>query len=217
VRAALTGLLEVTAILAKGDIRTEVLKELERHTVLLAKLRQRDDVDKQRAHNILDSLDKIRRRVDTPERQLARELRENEFLASIRNRASIPGGTCGFDLPAVQFWLNGPAEARARDTAGWLEQLEPLRRALRLILMLTRESALPTQERAVGGMFQMNLEPGLPYQLLRVFVATDLNVFPEISAGKHRFTVRFLERNDIARRPQQVSRDLPFQLVCCQF
>jgi cell division protein ZapD len=216
-RATLNGLLEVIAILGKGDIRTEVLKELERHTVLLTKLKLREDVDKQRALNILDSLDKIRKRLDTPERQLARDLRESEFLATIRNRATIPGGTCGFDLPALQFWLNLPAEQRAADVGGWLEQLEPLRRALRLILMLTRESALPTREVAHAGLFQMNLESGLPYQLLRVLVAAELGVFPEISAGKHRFTVRFLERPDVRERPHQTTRDVAFQLVCCQF
>lgn len=216
-RATLHVLLEIIAILGKGDIRTEVLKELERHTVLLTRLKSREDVDKQRASNILESLDRIRRRVDTPERQLARELRDSEFLASIRNRATIPGGTCGFDLPALQFWLNLPAESRAPDVDAWLEQLDPLRRALRLILMLTRESALPSHELAPAGLFQMNLEAGLPYQLLRVFVAADLRVFPEISAGKHRFTVRFLERPSVRERPHQTTRDVAFQLVCCQF
>jgi len=216
-RAALATLLEVLAILNKGDVRTEVLKELERDAVLLTRLRTREGVDQQRAANILESVDKIRKRVDSPERQLAQGLRESEFLANIRNRASIPGGTCGFDLPALHFWLSQPVADRSRDLGVWLEQLDPVRRALKLILMLTRESAMPAHHDAPAGMFQMALDGGLPYQLVRVMVAQDLRVFPEISAGKHRFTVRFLERDGLDDRAHQTQRDVPFQLVLCQF
>jgi len=216
-RAAITTLLEVIAIINKGDVRTEVLKELERHAVLLTRLRTREGVDPQRAANILESLEKIRRRVDSPERQLAHALRESEFLAAIRNRAAIPGGTCTFDLPAVHFWLSQPSPDRARDLAVWIDQVDPLRRALKLILMLTRESANPATHNATAGIFQMTLDGGLPYQLVRVLVAQELRVFPEISAGKHRFTVRFLERPVLEERAHQTPRDVPFQLVLCQF
>jgi len=216
-RAAIATLLEVISILNKGDVRTEVLKELERHAVLLTRLRSRDGVDQQRAANILESLERIRKRVDTPERQLAQALRESEFLANIRNRAAIPGGTCTFDLPAVHFWLSQPAGDRARDLATWLDQIDPVRRALKLILMLTRESATPTDHVAAHGLFQMNLDGGLPHQLVRVLVPSELRVFPEISAGKHRFTVRFLERATLEERAHQSGLDVPFRLVLCQF
>lgn len=216
-RAAVATLLEVIAILNKGDVRTEVLKELERHAVLLTRLRTREGVDPQRATNILESLERIRKRVDTPERQLAHALRESEFLANIRNRAAIPGGTCTFDLPAVHFWLSQPAADRTRDLATWLDQVDPLRRALKLILMLTRESAMPTDHVAAHGLFQMNLDGGLPHQLVRVLVPPELRVFPEISAGKHRFTIRFLERPNLEERAHQTAHDVPFRLVLCQF
>jgi len=216
-RAALATLLEVMAILNKGDVRTEVLKELERDAVLLNRLRTRDGVDEQRASNILESLEKIRRRVDSPERQLAQSLRESDFLAGIRNRASIPGGTCAFDLPALHFWLSQSSAERARDLTLWLDHLDPVRRALKLILMLTRESAAPTHHDAGAGLFQMNLDGGLPFQLVRVLIAQELRVFPEISAGKHRFTIRFLERPDLEQRARQTQRDVSFQLVLCQF
>lgn len=216
-RAALATLLEILAILNKGDVRTEVLKELERDAVLLNRLRSREGVDQQRAANILESVDRIRKRVDTPERQLAQALRESEFLGNIRNRASIPGGTCAFDLPALHFWLSQTSAERARDLAVWLDHLDPVRRAIKLILMLTRESAVPARHDAPAGMFQMNLDGGLPHQLVRVLLAPELRVFPEISAGKHRFTIRFLERGTLDERAHQTQRDVSFLLVLCQF
>ena len=48
-------------------------------------------------------------------------------------------------------------------------------------------------------------------------VPPELRVFPEISAGKHRFTIRFLERGTLDERAHQTARDISFQLVLCQF
>ena len=40
-------------------------------------------------------------------------------------------------------------------------------------------------------------------------------VYPEISAGRHRFTVRFMNQRDVNTRPVQTGVDVPFQLQCC--
>src|SRR5690606_7195008 len=79
---------------------------------------------------------------------LTQPLREHEFLNTIRNRTAIPGGTCEFDLPGYHFWLNRPEDDRRRDLERWLDTLEPLRRAIRLILNLIRNSASPSDETA---------------------------------------------------------------------
>ena len=51
--------------------------------------------------------------------------------------------------------------------------------------------------------------------MIRVSIDVDGLVFPEISAGKHRFTVRFMELENTEDRPVQTTRDIPFQLSCC--
>ena len=50
----------------------------------------------------------------------------------------------------------------------------------------------------------------------RLVVPVTSGVFPEISAGRHRMTIRFLERHEPNLRPQQTKRDIGFKLVCCQ-
>lgn len=215
-RAALTTLLEIQSLLGKGDIRAEVLKEMERQSLALARLRNRADVDGARLDNILDSLEKMRKRLDA-QGQLGRELRDSEFLASLKNRSSIPGGTCGFDLPGLQSWLHQSADRRVQDLETWLETLNPLTRGLRLVLMLIRESTTPRRETAPAGMFHMNLDGGMSCQMIRVLVSPEDKVFPEISGGKHRCVIRFMERSDISQRPQQTALDINFQLICCQF
>jgi len=42
----------------------------------------------------------------------------------------------------------------------------------------------------------------------------DSEYFPEISAGKQRFSIRFMLPQD-EKRPTQSNDDLDFQLICC--
>ena len=45
-------------------------------------------------------------------------LTENDWLMSIRSRIGIPGGTCGFDLPAYHAWqFHDPRGAPRRSGA----------------------------------------------------------------------------------------------------
>lgn len=215
-RAALTGLLEVLAILGRGDVRSDVLREMERQGQTLARLRNRRDIDASRLDNILESLEKLRTRLDSSGAQVGRGLKDNEFLAAVRQRIAIPGGTCGFDLPSLQHWLSRSPEERQLQLQRWLGELEGLDRSLRLVLMLIRESAAPTTETAAAGLFHRTLESGVSYQLIRVIVEGNANIFPEISGGKHRFTIRFQEQPDVGQRPRQTQEDVQFRLVCCQ-
>jgi len=115
----------------------------------------------------------------------------------------------------LHHWLNQPQEVRQKTLQRWIDDLEPLRRGVALSLMLTRESATPTNELALSGMYQQGLDTS-GCQLIRIQVGPELKVFPEISGGKHRFTIRFLESASANQRPHQTSKDVPFQLICCQ-
>lgn len=215
-RTAIHRLLEIMALLGRGELRTEALKELERHAAMLSRLANNPGVDGARLTALLGEIDA---RVDALHGagSLTQSLREHDFLNAIRNRSSIPGGTCEFDLPAYHFWLNQPLERRRADLEHWLGTLEPLRRALRLILNLIRNSAGATDEVAAAGMFQRTLDSGTPCHLIRILLPADSPCYPEISGSKHRFTVRFLEYPDLNARAAQTQDDIPFRLVCCVF
>lgn len=215
-RAAVDAILEIVSLLTRGDVRTEVLKELERCGMLLQRLKGSPDVDNLRLQTVLADLERLRVEMDGDGRPLGACLRESEFLNSIKNRLAIPGGTCQFDLPSYHAWLTHPYPRRARDMQGWLSELKPLKDTIALLMALTRESALPTREVAQQGVYQRNFDTHVLSPMVRVMVPMTSSVFPEISAGKHRMTIRFLERHDANARPQQTKRDIGFKLVCCQ-
>lgn len=214
-RAAISNIIDILAILTRGDVRSEVLKELERHAGILGQYQFRKDVDAGRLNALLETINSLRHSLSAANGQLIQTLKDSEFLSAIKHRSSIPGGTCEFDLPDFNFWLNQPHEVRVRDFQYWLLKLEPLSDAIRELLWLTRESAQPTREVAVGGLFQKSLERGIPCQIIRITMPPGSTYFPEISGNQHRFTVRFLGWQAVNVRPQHITDDVTFFIACC--
>jgi cell division protein ZapD len=214
-RAAITNLIDIFAILSRGDVRSEVLKELERHAALLSQYQFRQDVDAGRLNALLETINSLRDSLGSTDGQLVQALKDSQFLSAIKHRSSIPGGTCEFDLPDFNFWLNQPHEIRMRDFRHWLAKLEPLSEAIRELLWLTREGAQPTREIAVGGLFQKSLEREISFQLIRITMPPGSTCFPEISGNQHRFTVRFLGWENVNVRPRHITEDVTFYIACC--
>jgi len=214
-QAALESILEIQSLLGRNDVKTEVLKELERHTANLARLEQNPSVDRGRLTEILDELDVLIDRLYSNNQQLGHELKQNEFLNSVRQRSAIPGGTCDFDLPGYHHWLRRPSEERIRDLGAWLAAYDVLEQAIAILLELIRESAVPRRTVAEQGFYQQSMDANNSCQLVRVSVPAQAPFFPEISGGKHRITIRFMQQPALEERPVPLQEDVEFLLCCC--
>ncbi|MCG6886317.1 MAG: cell division protein ZapD [Proteobacteria bacterium] len=213
-RASLSGLISILDILSRGDLKNEILKELERLQSSLSTLRNIPEVDSAQLTQVLTQLENSEQDIHNLDGQFGQALREHELIVSLRQRSSIVGGDCDFDLPAYHFWLEQEPEKRITDLEQWFASLACLKKPVLLILAILRESSDAVQLQAEAGYYQQNLDAGSPVQLLRVGLARNATVFPEISAGKHRFTVRFLAPQD-GTRPSQTEETISFQLYIC--
>jgi len=213
-RVFIATLMNILDLFSRGDLKTEILKEVERATNNLKRLLEYPNVDHNRLKTILRALDHVYNGLHGTNYQLGQMLREDEFLASIRQRTSIPGGTCDFDLPAYHQWLQRPNEYRAKAQSEWFSSLEAVRQAVELVLKLIRNSAEPVSQIAENGAYQQTLDPNQPYQIIRIQLPADVSYYPEVSGGRHRFTIRFLTLGD-HKKPKQVSEDIAFQVSCC--
>jgi cell division protein ZapD len=214
-RAAVSSLLEILAITARGDARSDVLKDLERQMALLKDFQARPGVDTGRLRAVLARLTQRRDELQASSSAALARLRDSEFLAAIKHRSAIPGGTCEFDLPDYYHWLNLPAETRRADFNGWLALLRPLCESVGDLLWVTRENARPRREVAVGGVYAIVFDRETPIQLLRITLPGDGDLYPEISGSHHRCSIRFLSWVDADNRPLQAPMDVPFVLTCC--
>ena len=212
-RAALRALFDLMSVFTRSDIKTEIMKELERQASFLDRLAENPQVDSSRLNEILAEMDALIDRLYTLQTQTL-EFRDNDFLTSIKQRSTIAGGCCDFDLPAFHYWLSQPEEKRILDIQAWLEPFDPIRQAVILLLRLIRDSGEPTEEIASGGFFQRTLDPSHSCQLIRVALPENSPYFPEVSGSKHRFNIRFM-KHSLSERPTQASDDIDFILTCC--
>lgn len=215
-RAVVEGLLDIVAITSRADIKTELLKELDRNSTTLNRIRRQRGVDLTTLDQILDDLKQAATGLHGLVGQIGNRIREDEFLKSVAQRSSIPGGTCSFDLPQYHHWLTQPAELRKQRIAVWMQGLEPVSRGIYLVLSLARSSAGPRQVTADAGFFQEALDVQAPAQLVRVTLDGQDTLFPEISGHKNRFSIRFM-RSDPSDRPVPFGEDVNFTLTCCVF
>ncbi|MFT3906033.1 MAG: cell division protein ZapD [Steroidobacteraceae bacterium] len=215
-RAAVASLLDVLAITLRGDVRSDVLKELERHLALLNEFQNRPGIDAARLRALVSNLTRMRTELAAAGNTWIAPLRDSEFLAAIKHRSAIPGGTCEFDLPDYFFWLNRDAETRMQTFGRWLSLLRPLCDAIAELLWLTRQNGRNREEIARAGICNVTFERDTPYQLLRITLPAGSSLYPEISGSHYRCSMRFLEWQGIEGRPKQTDEDLVFTLTCCQ-
>jgi cell division protein ZapD len=214
-RDAIDAMLSMLSVFERGDMKQELMKEIERLIANLSALSNLSGVDHQALDTVLSSLDETLDALHLQKTGIGQNLRENDFLYAIRQRSSIPGGTCAFDLPSYHYWLqHTPTEQRTQQCLDWLKQFQAVRNAVEISLHLIRESMAFKTEHAEQGFFQRSLDTQQPYQLIRVRIPADCTTYPEISGGKHRFTVRFMTF-DLQQRAQQSSDNIAFELSCC--
>ncbi len=214
-RAAMSCLLEIMAILTRGDVRSDVHKELDHQIENLEQFVSQPAVDSKRLEALIRNLVESREEVNAAGTQFLQPLKDCEFLASIKHRSSIPGGTCEFDLPEYNHWLRQPFARRQQDLKHWLGAIRPVCDAVVELLWLIRECAPDVEKTAINGMHQHNMQKDIQYRLLRVTLPDDSPLYPEISGSQHRCTVRFLEWSSIGRRAVQTGHDVRFHLSIC--
>jgi cell division protein ZapD len=214
-RATISTLLEFLSILSRGDVRSEVLKELDHQIDALHRYQSRPGVDIRRLETLIHNLVASRDEIGRSGTSFLQPLKSSDFLNAIKHRSAIPGGTCEFDLPEYNHWLRQPVDRRNQDLLQWIEAIRPICDAVSEILWLIRESAQPSTRTAINGMYQHTMQKDANCRLLRVSLAGDSPLFPEISGSQHRFTVRFLEWSTINSRAVQTGHDVSFDLSIC--
>jgi cell division protein ZapD len=211
---ALVTVFEIMDVASRADLKSDLLKELERHRSLLQGYRGNPQISEAALDEVIDRMDRAFDGLNQLQGKAGQTLTSNEWLMSIRSRISIPGGTCEFDLPGYYAWQQHPAERRRADLTRWTASLMPLAEALHVLLGLLRDSGAPQRVVAVGGQFQQSLPAGRTYHLMRVRLEDDSTLVPEISGHRLMALVRLMHAEADGRlRPS--SKDTEFELTLC--
>lgn len=212
---ALATIFDMLEVAGRADLKSDLLQELERQKQSLLAYRSNPAVATATLDAVLAELDTASSALVASQGKTGQNVRENEWLMSIRGRTIIPGGACEFDLPSYYAWQKRPAEQRHADIMAWFGPLAPLLDALALVLRLLRNSGAPVKMIAVAGSYQQMLQ-GKIYQMLRLTLDESIGAIPEISANKYMLWVRFTSQDGDCK-PKPLEEDVPFDLTLCNF
>jgi cell division protein ZapD len=211
---ALATLFEVMDVSSRADLKSDVLKDLERQRAQFNSYRGNPAIAEDALDGVIGRIDHAFDGLNQLAGKAGHSLNSNEWLMSIRSRISIPGGTCEFDLPAYYAWQQHEPARRRADLNQWVGTLMPLAEALKLVLALLRDSGVPHKVMSQGGQYQQSLPAGRVYQLLRLRIDPALQLVPEISGHRLMVLVRLM-RQDAEGRLKPAGSDASFDLTLC--
>ena len=211
---AIAALFEIMDVAARADLKSDVLKDLERHKAQLVHYRGNPAISEAALEATIGSLERAYQALNALPGKAGQQLTTNEWLMSIRSRISIPGGTCEFDLPAYYAWQHEDAEQRRSDLQRWAATLMPLADALATLLQLLRDSGHRHMVVANAGLYQQSLQAGRTFQLMRVRLPVAARLVPEISGHRLLVSIRLM-RADAEGRLRAAIEDASFELTLC--
>jgi cell division protein ZapD len=214
-RLALSTLLEAADLAGRSDLRSELIKEFERQHHILNVLENNPGVNARRLAQIRDEIQTHLTRLRGC--QPGQAMRRDEMVNAVRQRISIPAGTCSFDTPGFHYWLTRDPARRVAQLGRWMEDLRPMEEGLIFALGMIRGAAAPVKVSAVGGFYQQVVDSNLSCQLVRICLPRNSPYFPEISGGKHRFSIRLFVQEDTSVRPVPTEESVALEIQICSF
>lgn len=211
---AIATIFEVMDVAARADLKSDVLKDLEKQKHVLDGYRGNPSISESALNTMFSQLERCFSALNAQAGKAGQSLTDNEWLMAIRSRINIPGGTCGFDLPGYAAWQHRPSHERQQFLGDWASALAPLADAVLLLLMVLRESGVAQKMVAERGQLQQTLPQGRTFQLLRLRIDPALEVAPEISGNRLMVSVRLM-RMQPGEHAVASTQDASFELTLC--
>lgn len=210
---ALGVLFEMLEVTSRGELKSDMLQELERQKRILSALRNNPEISEDALDTMLGNIDTVSAQLLSLTGKIGQHIRDNEWLMLIKQRAGIPGGMCEFDLPSYHYWHHQDVTERRKHLESWASPLRPIHEALKILLKLLRENCKTHQFTAHQGSFQQ-MQGGRMAQMLCVTLENALPCIPEISANKYALNIRFVHA-DYAAKSTLYDKDVEFKLIFC--
>jgi len=212
-RTVIHTLLEIYSILSRTDVRREVLADLDRYIMQMQRFQSAPDADNNMVNDILEDLDLIKNKALEIGTDYLLKLREDDFIASLLHRHTLPGGKAEFDMPKYKFFLESDKKNLALQINAWIDVIRPICEGIDKLMWIIRESNEPIATVAVGGQYNHQIERRTQISLVRI-ITNDINVYPEISGGRHLIAVRFFNKNSEGKY-LQFEDNVEFKISLC--
>jgi cell division protein ZapD len=208
-------IINIINLFDRSDLKSKLTKEFHRHTITLSRLASTPGIDQQRLEKILNELKALSNYLLNVEGRIAQSIRDDPFIVNVHQYFNYPGD-CYIDSALYHYWLSQPQDQLDQQLYDWLDTLAKPRAAIDMLLRLARQSNTSEQVEAEKGFYCKTLDASLPWQIIRIGLTDQQLVYPEVSAGKHRISIRFIS-HDRHQTIKQTEETVSFQLSCCTF
>ncbi|WP_051026040.1 cell division protein ZapD [Candidatus Kinetoplastidibacterium galati] len=211
---AISTLFEIIDAIDRSDVKGSILQDLEKQRLFLLNLRRNKNVNQRMLELAISELSTVSSNLISSGRP-GHALRENEWLNSLRGKLLVSGCAAQADMPSYYFWQNKDESIRRKDLNNWTSHISPLFESLKMVLSLLRESGNFVEcVSSNNGEYQKMLG-GREYQLLRLCLYEEQEIFPEISANKHMISIRF-SMQDSDFKSLLVRDSIAFKIAFCR-
>lgn len=211
---ALATLFEILDVSARADLKSDLLKELDRYRQQYLSYRGNPSIAQGVLNDVLAQIDVAFNDLNQMQGKAGAVLNSHEWLMGVRSRIGIPGGTCEFDLPAYHAWQQFDPQRRRAQLVQWVSTMMPLAQALQVLLGVLRDAGTTQRVLAPAGQYQQSIPQGRTYQLIRVRLGDVEEMVPEISGHRLMVSVRLM-RQDTEGRLRPAQTDVQFDLTLC--
>ena len=209
---AISLLFDIGDVTSRADLKSNLLKELERQRVYLSGLRSELGVNTEALESTIAQIEGCLHSINQLVGKPNSLINESEWLSVIRSRLSVPGATSPIDLPSFYCWQQLPAQQRRAQLESYTPAFIEWKVTCHLYLKLLRQSGELKLMSSDNGSFQLSLT-GKTYQLVKVGIDNP-DLIPEISANKHVLWIRFLQ-NSTTGKSTPFTGQLDFTLALC--
>lgn len=179
----------------RGDFKAELIKELDREIAYFAKLDSNPEVDLSKLTVFINQLGQLSKWIRNQHGKIGHHILRQEFLSNAKNKLTIGATELSFDAPFVKLFLSKPIEIRQEKLNNWLKAFKGIQTSIEVLLRLSRETAIFNTVFAEEGFYQEEIEKHA-YQFIGIRLPADLQIYPEVSSGPKRFSIRFMSLTD---------------------
>lgn len=201
--------IDIVNLLDRSDIKAKLAKQMRELQETLQKHLHSPYCDQAQTQELLNALEQYQQYLHRLEGRLLQSLRDEPLLKTIKHCLQQPAGACSQDAPAMHHWLLQPYQRRLVTINLWLQQLNPVRAMVTVILHILRGSVDFKAKTANHGLYSQNLKAIKDCQLIRIKMSNDCQAYPEISAGRRHLNIRFMKDHKLSQD------EINFELCTC--
>jgi len=210
-------LFEIVQLVSRSDLKIDFLQELERQEKKQSTLQSDQALKEEQLDlkKIISMIQVARKKLENIDVKPGFNFNNNLFLEEVKKRITSPGGLLDVDFPNFHNWtIQKTRKSKLEDFKSWSEPLMVFKDAASVLLIILRNQCHLELLKAKEGKHQKTIDPLKTFDLIRLEIAENLDVYPEISSNKYTVNIFFNELSKELRK-EAVKSNLEFKYSIC--